>query len=567
MSTLTDASVDAAVSSLRSTEASLAFDGPARATSTAAEKSACGLLHRWIMEDRLREKMLDKEHLYLSVLDHIRRTRWHRAISRLPKAALLHTHWDASADIGVLLYLARRNPHIRVKLPTRTATPHQFILTRPSFSVGPVPSAITTLTLEPDTWYALSDLRRRISDDSTWQAALTTEFGVAVDGTDAGPLSSEWRDSFGDPLATELRSGEDAIDRWIRSFVSLRPCDVEPHTLSLNDVWSTFGGTFGVIDGLLMYETAFRLYAHAVFAQLYSDGIAYAEFRLNFAPEAVLSDDGTHEVGTHPYFLTTIESAHAAFKAHLPPSPCPTPHTWVGYKVIVCSLRFFPEDVVKRHLDEALALHRRWPDVVCGVDLVGQEDSGKSLRTWRPVLLQFRATCQSAGVTDDALAFILHAGETLARGHGADENVVEAIALGSRRLGHGVSVTLGHPGLFAVLREKGICIETCPVSNELLHLVRSVASHPLPTLMAAGVPCSINSDDGAILSNVGLSHDFSQALCAAASFDLISLRACAEASIEHSRLSDSLKRTFLESFRREWEAFCVDLTSTSTSSQ
>ena len=41
----------------------------------------------------------------------------------------------------------------------------------------------------------------------------------------------------------------------------------------------------------------------------------------------------------------------------------------------------------------------------------------------------------------------------------------------------------------------GICIELCPISNELLHLCRKVKEHPYPELLAAGIPCTVNSDN------------------------------------------------------------------------
>ena len=67
-------------------------------------------------------------------------------------------------------------------------------------------------------------------------------------------------------------------------------------------------------------------------------------------------------------------------------------------------------------------------------------------------------------------------------------------ALGARRVGHGVRA-VEDPALVARLAEERVCLDVCPTSNLLLSVVPSLAEHPLARLLAAGVPCSIGSDD------------------------------------------------------------------------
>jgi aminodeoxyfutalosine deaminase len=45
------------------------------------------------------------------------------------------------------------------------------------------------------------------------------------------------------------------------------------------------------------------------------------------------------------------------------------------------------------------------------------------------------------------------------------------------------------------LAEHGITLEVCPTSNVRTRAVPAIEDHPLPTLVAAGVPVTINSDD------------------------------------------------------------------------
>ncbi len=83
-----------------------------------------------------------------------------------------------------------------------------------------------------------------------------------------------------------------------------------------------------------------------------------------------------------------------------------------------------------------------------------------------------------------------HAGE-LEPGH----VVAEAIdLLGASRIQHGVRA--GEvPGLVERLAAEGVCLDVCPTSNVLLSVFPSLAEHPLPQLLDAGVRCSLNADD------------------------------------------------------------------------
>ncbi len=83
-----------------------------------------------------------------------------------------------------------------------------------------------------------------------------------------------------------------------------------------------------------------------------------------------------------------------------------------------------------------------------------------------------------------------HAGEST-----GPETIWDALReLGAERIGHGISAVLD-PALLAHLAERRIPLEVCPTSNVRTRGVASLDEHPLPQLVAAGVPVSINSDD------------------------------------------------------------------------
>lgn len=67
-------------------------------------------------------------------------------------------------------------------------------------------------------------------------------------------------------------------------------------------------------------------------------------------------------------------------------------------------------------------------------------------------------------------------------------------ALNAVRIGHGVRC-LEDPALVAFLRERQIPLDVSPTSNVCLGVVPTLAQHPLPQLLAAGLLVTINSDD------------------------------------------------------------------------
>jgi adenosine deaminase len=71
--------------------------------------------------------------------------------------------------------------------------------------------------------------------------------------------------------------------------------------------------------------------------------------------------------------------------------------------------------------------------------------------------------------------------------------------LGAERIGHGIAA-VHDPMLLAYLAAHRIPLEVCPTSNVRTRSVPSLAEHPLPVLVAAGVPVSINSDDPPMFS-------------------------------------------------------------------
>ena len=108
------------------------------------------------------------------------------------------------------------------------------------------------------------------------------------------------------------------------------------------------------------------------------------------------------------------------------------------------------------------------------------------------------------------------------------------------RIRHGVRA-VEDPGLVAELAGRGTVLDVCPLSNLRTGVVRSLEEHPLPQLVAAGVQCSISTDDPAMF-DTDLTRDYE----AAASLG-VSPRAAYEAGVAGA-LCDEATRERLRQF-------------------
>jgi adenosine deaminase len=88
----------------------------------------------------------------------------------------------------------------------------------------------------------------------------------------------------------------------------------------------------------------------------------------------------------------------------------------------------------------------------------------------------------------------VHAGES-----SGPDGVWDAIELlHADRIDHGVRA-VEDPKLVALLAERKIPLDICPISNLILKLYPSLEEHPLEKFRKAGIPVSINTDDPALL--------------------------------------------------------------------
>jgi adenosine deaminase len=136
------------------------------------------------------------------------------------------------------------------------------------------------------------------------------------------------------------------------------------------------------------------------------------------------------------------------------------------------------------------------------------------------------------------LRSVPHAGEST-----GPESVWDAVThLGAERVGHGIAAA-EDPALMEHLAAEGIALEVCPTSNVCTRSVPSLAEHPLPSLVASGVPVTVNSDDPPMFSTT-LNKEY---LVAAQLLDLDAggVAELARQGVRYSFLGEDRKRRML----------------------
>jgi aminodeoxyfutalosine deaminase len=136
----------------------------------------------------------------------------------------------------------------------------------------------------------------------------------------------------------------------------------------------------------------------------------------------------------------------------------------------------------------------------------------------------------------EGLKSVPHAGEQ----YGAPSLRETLDLLAPDRIGHGVRC-LEDSEITAEIAARGIPLEVCPSSNVALGIVASLAEHPLPRLLEAGVRVSLGSDDPPLFGTT-LVEEYRR--CAHAfGWGRDELLAIAGAAIDQSFMPEERKRT------------------------
>ncbi|XP_040895156.1 adenosine deaminase 2-A-like [Toxotes jaculatrix] len=315
--------------------------------------------------------------------------------------------------------------------------------------------------------------------------------------------------------------------------------DQDPETVypSQDVVWDMFEQTFLAVWGLVTYAPVFRDYYYQGLTQFYMDNVMYLELRASL-PEIYELDGSTHDTA---WTLKTYQEVTKQFTADHP--------DFYGARIIFTLHRGVNMSMMTGGVEKAMKLQRDFPDIMAGFDLVGREDVGKTLWYFRDAL----SLPAERGVT---LPFFFHAGETDLEGTEVDQNMLDALLFNTSRIGHGFALHR-HPVVRDLSKKRGVAVEVCPISNQVLKLVNDMRNHPAAALMSENHPLVISSDDPAIFGASGLSYDFYEAFVGFGGLrsHLGSLKELAINSIRYSSLTPKQQETALALWQRRWDKF------------
>uniref|UniRef100_A0A672RI44 adenosine deaminase n=1 Tax=Sinocyclocheilus grahami TaxID=75366 RepID=A0A672RI44_SINGR len=297
-------------------------------------------------------------------------------------------------------------------------------------------------------------------------------------------------------------------------------------------IWDRFEKTFMALSGLITYAPVFKNYIYQGLKELYEDNIMYLELR------AYELDGTTHD---RAWSLEVYRNITEQFRANHP--------DFIGSRLI---FSVHSVSQVKQAVQEAIEMQRKYPDIVAGFDLVGREDTGRSI--W-----YFRDALSLPSEIKTQLPFFFHAGETDLDGTDVDRNVLDALLFNTSRIGHGFAL-VHHPLAKQLSRTRGVAVELCPISNQVLKLVSDLRNHPAAVLMSDGHPIVVSSDDPTLFGTTGLSYDFYQVFVGIGglSANLGTLKELAMNSIRYSSLSPQLQDKAITIWKEKWNKFVAE---------
>jgi adenosine deaminase len=228
---------------------------------------------------------------------------------------------------------------------------------------------------------------------------------------------------------------------------------------------------FGVAQGAFFDEAACERIAYEAVADLAADEVRLAELR--FSPEFLCE---AHDLDWDAAMTAIDRGVERASADH---------DVVVG--LIAIASRNYGIESAERTMDFALRHRER----LVAFDLAGDE------RAYPPSLYaDVIARLDSSG-----LKLTTHYGES--GGPAFPREAVEA--LGSLRLGHGVSVAWD-PEVTALIRERHVALEMCPTSNHRTRAVATLEDHPALQLLQQDVAVTINTDNPGLFA-LDLTHE------------------------------------------------------------
>jgi adenosine deaminase CECR1 len=303
-----------------------------------------------------------------------------------------------------------------------------------------------------------------------------------------------------------------------------------------DDAWDTFNTIFSRVSGIIKVKPIYKEYYKRAFLTSYEDNVKYLEVRMGMGSLVDSNDPENKDKGTSAD--ETLEITYNLYKEFQKD----------GHEDFICKLIISTSRGTWK-LDDVLKLMKQaqdWQanrkddgeDFIVGFDFVSEED------------VNFKTDYYAETICENniSLDFYFHDGES---NWADDDNVMSAFALGTKRIGHGLNL-YRFPELMERIMDKSICLEVCPISNQLLRYTQDLRVHPIGEYMKRGVPVTICSDDPQIFGNKGLTYDFWEVYFGQQA-DMCMIKQAIVNSYQYSALPDGKKTNLINKWRLQWK--------------
>jgi adenosine deaminase CECR1 len=317
----------------------------------------------------------------------------------------------------------------------------------------------------------------------------------------------------------------------------------EKTTQDSAQVWKEFERCFNRIRNFVTYKPVFESYYLEGFKELIKDNIQYAEIRAIVSPSLY---DLNHSKQSNYYSTDSILGYFRNVSLKLKKTDPD-----FRFRLVYTFIRGMDAAKVDAEYINAFRIQKKYPELISGFDLVGEEDRGHSTLFFLDTWMKRDSLEKAYGIV---MPFLFHDGES---DWISDENMYDAVLLKCKRIGHGFNLFL-FPGLYEQIRKENIAIEICPLSSQLLNFTRDLRSHPGIGYLRNGIQCVISSDDPSIFGFNGLTYDF-WSVFMAWELDLQAMKKLSVNSIQYSTLPIAEKELAMTNWQLRWNVFIASV--------
>lgn len=332
---------------------------------------------------------------------------------------------------------------------------------------------------------------------------------------------------------------------------------IHPRVDDIEYIWDGFNDYFVSVSSILKIRSIYKKYYIEAFKYQYKHLNDYIEIRAGVSD---LKDNNDDELfmtpappmrygPTPPECLTLLREAYLTAKRE----GCPE----LKVKVIVAPSRRTSADP-KGDITNAIAILKYTPDwqrelkdedsseFIVGFDLVSEEDINHKTDDYAKNII----------AANSPVNFYFHDGES---NWVDNDNIHSAWALGTKRIGHGINL-YNFPTLLKKIREEDICLEICPISNQMLRYTKDLRIHPVAQFMQQGIQCVICSDDPQIFETEGIYYDLWE-VYHGAMIDLRDIKKLIKNSYLYSAMNETEKAAKLARWEEKWHRYIDEIQS------